>query len=483
MIKREKNAMPCTNGTVPTRLYPREECGVFAIHGHDDASRVAFYGLFALQHRGQESAGIVSSDGHEVRQHKGMGLACEVFVEDNLARLPGRLAIGHVRYSTTGASTIMNAQPFLVTFGHEYYALAHNGNILNAQSLREKLEARGSIFQSTMDSEVIIHLMAHHLKHGLEHALIESLSRLKGAYCLVILTGNKIIAARDPGGFRPLSLGRLDGNWVIASETCAFDLVGAEYVRDVEPGEILIIDDSGLKSLKPFPAVNHSHCIFELVYFARPDSQVFGRSVYLCRKQFGHELAHEYAPPTDMIVPFPDSGVYAAIGYSEESGIPFEMGMIRNHYVGRTFINPSQQMRDLGVRVKLNPVKSLLANKSITIVDDSIIRGTTSRNRVKNLREIGIREIHMAVSCPPTVFPCPYGIDFSTKGELIATKKDTEKAIAKYIGLDSLHYLSLDGMIKATGLDRNCFCLACYDGKYPVAPPRVINKHCLESCQ
>jgi amidophosphoribosyltransferase len=484
MMEPKKGNMSCTlTKNEPEKLYPREECGVFAIHGNRDASRVAFYGLFALQHRGQESAGIVSSDGHEVRQHKGMGLACEVFKEEELMRLPGTLAIGHVRYSTTGASTLVNAQPFLVQFENEYYALAHNGNILNAQSLREKLEARGSIFQSTMDSEVIIHLMAHHLKHGLEEALIASLSRLRGAYCLVMMTRNRIIAARDPGGFRPLSLGTLNGSWVIASETCAFDLVGAEYVRDVEPGEIVIIDETGLKSLHPFPYVRRSHCIFELVYFARPDSQVFGRNVYLCRKQFGHELAREYRPDVDMVIPFPDSGVYAAIGYAEESRIPFEMGMIRNHYVGRTFIHPSQQMRDLGVRVKLNPVKSLIENKSVLIVDDSIIRGTTSKDRVKNLRESGIKEIHMAVSCPPTVYPRPYGIDFSTKGELIATKKQSDKAIAKHIGLDSLHYLSLDGMIKATGLDKSCFCLACYDGKYPVAPPRSINKHCLESCR
>jgi amidophosphoribosyltransferase len=484
MIEREKEIMPLTlNMDEPEKLYPREECGVFAIYGNNDASRVAFYGLFALQHRGQESAGIISSDGHEVRQHKGTGLACDVFGEEVLQSLPGRLAIGHVRYSTTGASTLINAQPFLVRFENEYYALAHNGNILNAQNLREKLEARGSIFQSTMDSEVIIHLMAHHLKHGLEEALIASLSRLKGAYCLVMMTRNKIIAARDPGGFRPLSLGQLNGSWVVASETCAFDLVGAQYVRDVEPGEIIIIDETGLKSMKPFPEVRRSHCIFELVYFARPDSQVFGKNVYMCRKRFGHQLADEYKPDVDMVIPFPDSGVYAAIGYSEESRVPFEMGMIRNHYVGRTFINPSQHMRDLGVRVKLNPVRTLLEGKSILIVDDSIIRGTTSRNRVKNLREIGIREIHMAVSCPPTVYPCPYGIDFSTKGELIATKKEGEKAIAKYIGLDSLHYLSLDGMIKATGLDRGCFCLACYDGKYPVQPPRIIDKHCLESGQ
>ena len=461
-------------------IYPREECGIFAIHGHEDASRVTFFGLFALQHRGQESAGIVSSDGCQVFEHKGMGLVSEVFKEPTLQKLPGKLAIGHVRYSTTGSSTLSNAQPFLVHFADEYYALAHNGNILNAQNLRQELEDSGSIFQSTMDSEVIIHLMAHHLKEGLEKALTAALSRVEGAYCLIMLTRDKIIAARDPRGFRPLALGQLNGSWVVASETCAFDLVGAQYVRDVEPGEIIIIDEKGLKSLKPFPKVKHCHCIFELIYFARPDSQIFGQNVYLCRKRLGHELAREYRPDVDIVMPFPDSGVYAALGYAEESGITFEMGMIRNHYIGRTFIQPTQLMRDFGVRVKLNPVRELLAGKKVMIVEDSIIRGPPSRNRVQNLRGIGIKELHMVISCPPTLYPCPYGIDFSSKGELIAAKEENEKAIAKFIGLDSLHYLTVEGMLKATGMGKDCFCLACYTGDYPIAPPEKIDKYCME---
>ena len=459
---------------------PREDCGIFAIYGHEDAARLTFFGLFALQHRGQESAGIVSSDGCNVSEHKGMGLASDVFKEATLQKLPGKLAIGHVRYSTTGSSTLSNAQPFLVHFGDEYYALAHNGNIINAQKLREELESSGSIFQSTMDSEVIIHLMAPHLKHGLEKALVTALSRVEGAYSLIMLTRDKIIAARDTRGFKPLALGKLNGSFVVASETCAFDLVDAQYVRDVEPGEILIIDQQGVKSIKPFPTVKHCHCIFELIYFARPDSQIFGQNVYLYRKRLGHELAREYRPDIEIVMPFPDSGTYAALGYAEESGHTFEMGMIRNHYIGRTFIQPTQLMRDFGVRVKLNPVKPLLAGKKVLIVEDSIIRGTTSRNRVKNLREIGIKELHMGVSCPPTLFPCPYGIDFSSKGELIAAKKENEKAIAEFIGLDSLHYLTVEGMLKATGMPEDCFCLACYTGNYPIAPPEKIDKFCME---
>lgn len=459
---------------------PREECGIFAIYGHEDAARVAYFGLFALQHRGQESAGIVASDGCRVSEHKGMGLASAVFKESILQKLPGSLAIGHVRYSTTGSSTISNAQPFLAHVGEEYYALGHNGNIVNAQKLRTDLENTGSIFQSTMDSEVIIHLMAPHLKKGLSEALSLALKKVEGAYSLVMLTRDKIVAARDPRGFRPLALGRLNGGWVVASETCAFDLVGAEYIRDVEPGEILIIDAQGYQSLKPFQPMKHCHCIFELIYFARPDSQIFGQNVYLCRKRLGRELAREYRPDVDLVMPFPDSGNYAALGYAEESGLPFEMGMIRNHYVGRTFIQPTQPMRDFAVRVKLNPVKPLLTGKKVLIVEDSIIRGTTSRNRVKNLHGIGIREIHMVISCPPTLFPCPYGIDFSSKGELIAAVRENEKAIADFIGLDSLHYLTVEGMVRATGLPHSQFCLACYTGDYPIAPPEILDKYCLE---
>jgi amidophosphoribosyltransferase len=460
---------------------PKEECGVFAVYGNEDAARVTFFGLFALQHRGQESAGINTADGCLVYGHKGMGLASEVFHEDILSKLPGHLAIGHVRYSTTGSSIISNAQPFLVHHAGEHYALGHNGNLINAHALRAELEDKGSIFQSTMDTEVIFHLMAHYLKDGFEDALTRALAHVEGSYSIVMLTKDKVVAARDPRGFRPLSLGQLDGGWVIASETCAFDLLSARYVRDVEPGEILIIDHTGLKSLTPFPKVRPAHCIFELIYFARPDSQIFGQNVYMCRKRLGHSMAKEYRPDVDIVMPFPDSGTYAALGYAEESGIPFEMGMIRNHYVGRTFIQPSQPMRDFGVRVKLNPVRPLLAGKRVLIIEDSIIRGTTSRNRVRNLRESGVKEIHMAVSCPPTRHPCPYGIDFSSKGELIAAQKEYVQAVAEFIGLDGLHYLSLEGMVEATGMDSDSFCLACYTGKYPLPPPAGFGKFCLEN--
>jgi len=460
---------------------PREECGVFAVYGTEEAARITFFGLFALQHRGQESAGINTADGCQVWGHKGMGLASEVFREDILSKLPGHLAIGHVRYSTTGSSVLSNAQPFLVHHGDEYYALGHNGNLINAQELRSELEEQGSIFQSTMDSEVVIHLMAKHLKKGIDEAITRALAQVQGSYSIVMLTKDKVIAARDPRGFRPLCLGELNGGWVIASETCAFDLIGARYVRDVKPGEILIIDQKGLKSLTPYPQVKYAHCIFELIYFARPDSQVFGQNVYMCRKRLGHSLAKEYSPDVDIVMPFPDSGTYAALGYAEESGIPFEMGMIRNHYVGRTFIQPSQPMRDFGVRVKLNPVRPLLFGKRVLIVEDSIIRGTTSRNRVRNLRESGVKEIHMVVSCPPTRHPCPYGIDFSSKGELIAAQNEYVDAVAKFIGLDSLYYLSLEGMVEATGMDCSGFCLACYTGDYPLQPPADFGKFCFET--
>jgi len=460
---------------------PREECGVFAVYGNEDAARVTFFGLFALQHRGQESAGINTADGCHVCGHKGMGLASEVFHEDIFSKLPGHLAIGHVRYSTTGSSILSNAQPFLVHHAGEHYALGHNGNLINAHALRAELEDKGSIFQSTMDSEVIFHLMAHYLKDGFEDALTKALAQVEGSYSIVMLTKDKVVAARDPRGFRPLALGQLDGGWVVASETCAFDLLSARYVRDVEPGEILIIDHTGLKSLTPFPKVRPAHCIFELIYFARPDSQIFGQNVYMCRKRLGHSMAKEYRPDVDIVMPFPDSGTYAALGYAEESRIPFEMGMIRNHYVGRTFIQPTQPMRDFGVRVKLNPVRPLLAGKRVLIVEDSIIRGTTSRNRIRNLRESGVKEIYMTVSCPPTRYPCPYGIDFSSKGELIAAQKEYVQAVAEFIGLDGLHYLSLEGMVEATGMDSDSFCLACYTGKYPLSPPAGFGKFCLEN--
>ncbi|MDI6727089.1 MAG: amidophosphoribosyltransferase [Smithellaceae bacterium] len=461
-------------------MKPREACGVFAIYGHPDAARLTFFGLFALQHRGQESAGIATVDGCRIRGYRGMGLASEIFKEDTLSKLPGDSAIGHVRYSTTGSSVLSNAQPFLVHFGDRDYALAHNGNIVNAREIHASLERRGSIFQSTMDTEVIIHLMAPHLKGDLEDALRQALEAVQGSYSLVLLTQDRIIAARDPHGFRPLALGRLGESWVVASETCAFDLIGAEYVRDVEPGEAIFIDGTGLKSVRFAEAKRRAHCIFELVYFARPDSNVFGENVYLFRKRLGHNLAREYCPEVDLVMPFPDSGNYAALGYAEESGLPFEMGMIRNHYVGRTFIQPTQAMRDFAVRVKLNPVREVVAGKRILVIEDSIIRGTTSRSRTANLRAAGAREVHMAVSCPPTRHPCPYGIDFSTRGELIAGERGNEEDIARFIGLDSLHYISLSGMVGASRSAPDDFCLGCYTGEYLLAPEAELDKLCLE---
>lgn len=457
-----------------------DKCGVFAVYGHPDAARLTFFGLFALQHRGQESAGIVTTDGKHIYAHKGMGLVADVFREENLSPLRGHLAIGHVRYSTTGSSSLINAQPFVAHHAQEYYALAHNGNLVNTRSLREELEARGSIFQSTMDTEIFMHLMTARLGGGLKGALSYALSRVRGAYSMVMMTRKQVIAIRDPWGFRPLSLGRLNGGWVVASESCAFDLVGATFERDVAPGEVISIDEQGIHSVTPCPVERKAQCIFELIYFSRPDSDVFGCNVYLCRKRLGHALAREYVPKVDLVMPFPDSGNYAALGYAEESGLPFEMGMIRNHYVGRTFIQPTQSMRDIGVRVKLNPVTSLLKGKRVAIVEDSIIRGTTSRNRVAHLREQGVCEIHMLVSCPPTRYPCPYGIDFSTRGELIAAREGEVAQIARFIGLDSLYYLSLDGMIAATGLKKDELCLACFTGEYPLPPDGEGNKYCFE---
>jgi amidophosphoribosyltransferase len=457
----------------------KEECGIFGVFGHPEAAKLTYFGLYALQHRGEESAGIVISDGTWVREHKGMGLVPEVFNEQQLARLQGNLAVGHVRYSTTGSSMLKNAQPFLVSHGGLALAIAHNGNLTNAHTLRRDLEKRGAIFQSTMDSEIFIHLIAHALENGLESALIQALSQVQGAYSMVMLTQDQLIGARDPFGFRPLCLGRLNGAYVLASETCALDLVEAQYVRDIEPGEIVLINAQGLRSLKPFPQDRQAFCIFEFIYFARPDSQIFGQNVYQVRKRLGRMMAQEFPLEADLSMPFPDSGNYAALGYAEASGIPFEMGVIRNHYIGRTFIQPSQTMRDFGVRVKLNPVKSVLKGKRVVIIEDSIIRGTTSRTRVQAIRSAGATEIHMLVSCPPHRFPCYYGIDFSTKGELIACQHSVPE-IQKFLELDGLGYLSQEGMIAATGLPASTFCLACFDGRYPIPPDQAFSKLCLE---
>ena len=459
---------------------PREACGVFGVFGHEDAAKLTYFGLYALQHRGQESAGIVSSTGKRIHEHKGMGLASEIFDEPTLNELYGHIATGHVRYSTTGSSVAKNAQPFVVSHAGKTLAIAHNGNLTNARQVRNELEKKGSIFQTTMDSEIIVHLLTQNIHLGIEEAVVKAVSRVEGAYSCILMTQNKLIAFRDPNGFRPLCLGLLDGGYIVASETCALDLIEAQYIRDIDPGEILIIGKDGLRSIKPFSERRKTFCIFEYIYFARPDSNIFGQNVYAVRKRLGKMLAREFPIEADFAMPFPDSGNYAAIGFCQESGIPLEMGVIRNHYVGRTFIEPAQSMRDFGVKVKLNPVKDILNQKRIVIVEDSIIRGTTSKMRIKTLREAGAWEIHMMVSCPPHRYPCYYGIDFSTRGELIASEHSIEE-IKNFIGLDSLCYLSLPGMLEAAGLEQDSFCLACFTGKYPIKPREGFSKLYLES--
>lgn len=458
---------------------PKDECGIFAVYNHEEAAKLAYFGLYALQHRGQESAGIFVSDGKRVIGHKAMGLVPDIFNEEILDSLKGDIALGHVRYSTTGSSLLVNAQPFKVQYAGKCLAVAHNGNLVNARSLRTELENEGSIFQTTMDTEIVLHLVAKEIKNGIEQAMVSVMNRIKGAYSMVIMTEDAMIVVRDPNGFRPLCLGRLHSGYVIASETCALDLIQAEYIRDIEPGEILIVTRDGQKSIKSQIAARRTHCIFELIYFARPDSNIFGQNVYLFRKKQGELLAKEFSVDADLVMPFPDSGNYAAIGFAQMSSIPLEMGVIRNHYVGRTFIQPSQSMRDFGVKVKLNPVKELLKGKRVLIIEDSIIRGTTSKTRIKTLRDIGAREIHMLVSCPPHRFPCHYGIDFSNKGELIAAQQSVEE-IRGYIGLDSLGYLGIDSLVKATCIPREELCLACFDGNYPVPLDKETGKYSLE---
>ena len=458
---------------------PKESCGVFGVFGRDDAAKLTYFGLYALQHRGQESSGIVSSTGRSIHEHKGMGLVPEVFNEAILDGLPGHVAIGHVRYSTTGSSVAKNAQPFVASYAGKTLAIGHNGNLTNARHLRNELEKKGSIFQTTMDSEIIVHLLARNLKGGLEEALVKAVSQIQGAYSCVMMTQERLVAFRDPNGFRPLCLGRLNGGYVVASETCALDLIDGQYLRDIEPGEIIIISEDGLQSIKALTGRPSTHCIFEFIYFARPDSNIFGQNVYAVRKRLGKKLAEEYPISADFAMPFPDSGNYAAIGFCQGLEIPLEMGVIRNHYVGRTFIEPAQSMRDFGVKVKLNPVRAILNQKRVVIVEDSIIRGTTSKMRIKTLREAGAKEVHMVVSCPPHKYPCYYGIDFSTKGELIACQHTVDE-VKNYIGLDSLNYLSLEGMLEATRLNQNGFCLACFDGNYPIQPEEGLSKLCLE---
>ncbi|MFH0797732.1 MAG: amidophosphoribosyltransferase [Candidatus Omnitrophota bacterium] len=457
----------------------KEKCGLFGMFGTKEAASLTFLGLYALQHRGQESAGIVVSDGKEIRSHLGMGEVSKVFSPDILKNLSGHIAVGHTRYSTTGGSNLKNAQPFLANYYDGVIAVGHNGNLTNTRTLRERLENRGALFHSTTDSELVIHLISHSSTKTFPENLIEALGQIEGAYCLLILMKDKLIAARDPSGFRPLCLGTINGGYAVASETSALDIVEAEYLREVEPGEIVVLSEKGLESFKPFPNRKHAFCIFEYIYFARPDSKIFGHSVYLTRKRLGQKLAQEAPVAGDFVMPVPDSGTYAALGFSAETGLPFEMAFVRNHYVGRTFIQPVQKVRDLGVKIKLNPVRELIDGKRIILVEDSIVRGTTSQSRVRTLRNFGAQEVHMRVSCPPHRFPCYYGIDFPTPKELAANRYTTEE-IKKYLNLDSLHYLSYEGMMSGMPLPAEEFCTACFNGSYPVVPEEGLSKEVLE---
>jgi len=460
--------------------YPKHYCGVFGVFGHPNAAELAYYGLFALQHRGQESAGIVTSDGKQFRVHRGMGLVPQVFDGEILHDLVGHIAVGHTRYSTTGSSHLRNAQPLTVDCARGQIAIAHNGNLTNASQLRDELEAKGSIFQTTVDSEIILHLMAQPDFNGCSSSLTHAMRRIEGAYSLVIMTEDALIGVRDPHGFRPLCLGQIGDGWVLASESCALDLIHAKFVRDIEPGEIVIINKGGLTSMQAFPEQQRrAFCIFEYVYFARPDSTIANRNVYKVRVEMGRQLAREHAVAADVVVPVPDSGNCAALGYSLESGIPFEMAFVRNHYVGRSFLQPSQLIRDFDVRVKLNLIAELVRGKRVVVVDDSIVRGTTCKTRVNTLKEAGAKEVHVRVSCPPHMHPCVYGIDFPDRSKLMAANSSLED-IRKYLNADSLHYLSQEGMVAATGLPKESFCMACYDGHYPVPFDPAVNKHTIE---
>lgn len=445
----------------------KDECGVFGIFSHPEAANMTYLGLYALQHRGQESAGIVSSDGKRLYSHKGMGLVADVFSEEVIKKLPGSSAIGHVRYSTTGESHLKNAQPFVVEYSRGGIAVAHNGNLVNSLLLRAEFEAHGSIFQSSMDTETIVHLIASCTENGLPQRIIYALGRLKGSYSLLFLTEDTMVAARDPHGFRPLLLGRLKGAWVVASETCAFDLIEADFVREIAPGEVVVIDREGMKSIRPFPPAAYTPCIFEFIYFARPDSTIFGANVYDVRKRLGAELAREHPVDADVVIPVPDSGVPAAIGYAEASGIPFQMGLVRNHYVGRTFIEPKDSIRHFGVKIKLNAVKGIIEGKRVVVVDDSIVRGTTSRKIIKMIRNAGAREVHLRISAPPTVCPCYYGIDTPRREELIASNHSV-KEINDFVTSDTLGYLSVEGLYRAVSVAGGSFCDACFTGRYPV---------------
>ena len=449
----------------------KDECGVFGIYGHPEAANLTYLGLRALQHRGQESAGIATADGERVRVSRAMGHVADAFDEAILQALPGHLAIGHTRYSTAGESKLLNAQPILIDCSHGQIAIAHNGNLVNANELKDELVQNGSIFQTSSDTEVVLHLYAKSRAHAVDEALTESIAQVRGAYSLVLLTKNRMIAARDPHGFRPLVLGRLGDAYIVCSETCALDLLDATYIRDVEPGEIVVVSDGGLRTIKPFPDMPKAHCVFEHVYFARPDSYVFGRSVTEVRTNLGRILAQDAPADADVVVPIPDSGVCAAIGYAAEAKLPLRMGLIRNHYVGRTFIQPQQSIRHFSVKVKLNPVRSILEGRRVVLVDDSIVRGTTSRKIVKMVKAAGAREVHLRISCPPTISPCFYGVDTPSRSELIAATHTIDE-IRKYVEADSLAYLSLEGLRAAVGPEQGSYCTSCYTGVYPVAFPR-----------
>ncbi len=467
-------------GEMPdSAVFPQHECGLFGVFGHENAAVLTYYGLFALQHRGQESAGIVTSNGpgQSFLQHKDMGLVSQVFGQEELEKLKGRRAIGHTRYSTTGTSTIKNAQPFLVDCVRGQIAIAHNGNLINADLLRDELERKGSIFQTTADSEIILHLLAQPSDNGAN--ILAALRRIEGAFSLLIMSERELIAVRDPFGWRPLVLGKLDGAYIVASETCALDLIHAKFVREIEPGEVLIIDENGLRSERPFLDVQPAFCMFEYVYFARPDSIIGGVNVAKVRTAMGRELARKYPVEADVVVPVPDSGNYAALGFAEELKIPYGHAFVRNHYIGRTFLQPSQLIRDFDVRVKLNLIKEMVAGKRVVVVDDSIVRGTTARARVVNLREAGAKEVHMRVSCPPHRFACHYGIDFPDPDKLIANRMSIEE-ICKYLGVDSLGYLDVEGMVRATGRKMNEFCLACFNGNYPLPVDPALDKFIME---
>jgi len=457
-----------------------EECGVFGIYGAKKAAELTYLGLYALQHRGQEGAGIVSSNGKKIYQHKGLGEVNEVFShKEILNELKGDLAIGHNRYSTTGVSSSVNVQPLLITYRKGNLAVGHNGNLTNSYSLRMAMEKQGSIFQTTSDSEIILHLVARSKKEKVEEMIQDALLKVKGAFSLVFNTIDSLVAARDPYGFRPLALGRLKDAWVVASETCAFDIIGAKYERDIQPGEIAVINQKGIKSYFPFKSVQHAFCIFEFIYFARPDSIIYGENVDKIRRRLGRQLAKEKSVDADIVISVPDSSNTATLGYSEESGIKYEVGLIRNHYIGRTFIEPEQTIRDLDARIKFNPVRGVLKDKRVVIVDDSIVRGTTSRKLIKMLRNAGAKEVHFRVSSPPIISPCFYGIDMPTKEELVASSKSVEQ-IRKYLDVDSLGYLSIDGMLSMHSLGGKNFCVACFSGKYPTHIEPNSGKYVLE---